>query len=114
MARQLPWDRYEVALLLDAYLRIQEEPQEEKDILADLSKNLRKRAIRLGYTIDAGFRNENGMSLQYQKMKILMTNSAYGFDGPISRCFHEVVEIYKKDRDWYQMILHPHGRHPPQ
>lgn len=105
MARQLPWDRYEVALLLDAYLRIQEEPQKEKDILADLSKNLRKRAIRLGYTIDAGFRNENGMSLQYQRMKILMTNSAYGFDGPISQCFHEVVDIYKKDRDWYQMIL---------
>lgn len=105
MTRQLPWDRYEVALLLDAYLRIQEEPQKEKDILADLSKNLRKRAIRLGYTIDAGFRNENGMSLQYQRMKFLMTNSAYGFDGPISRCFHEVVEIYKKDRNWYQMIL---------
>lgn len=105
MTRQLPWDRYEVALLLDAYLRIQEEPQKEKDILADLSKNLRKRAIRLGYTIDAGFRNENGMSLQYQRMKILMTNSAYGFDGPISQCFHEVVDIYKKDRDWYQMIL---------
>lgn len=105
MACQIPWDRYEVALLLDAYLRIQEEPQKEKDILADLSKNLRKRAIHLGYTIDAGFRNENGMSLQYQRMKILMTNSAYGFDGPISRCFHEVVDIYKKDRDWYQMIL---------
>lgn len=105
MARQIPWDRYEVALLLDAYLRIQEEPQKEKDILADLSKNLRKRAIHLGYTIDAGFRNENGMSLQYQRMKFLMTNSAYGFDGPISRCFYEVVGIYKKDRDWYQMIL---------
>ena len=105
MACQIPWDRYEVALLLDAYLRIQEEPQKEKDILADLSKNLRKRAIHLGYTIDAGFRNENGMSLQYQRMKILMTNSAYGFDDPISRCFHEVVDIYKKDRDWYQMIL---------
>ena len=55
MARQIPWDRYEVALLLDAYLRIQEEPQKEKDILADLSKNLRKRAIHLGYTIDAVF-----------------------------------------------------------
>ena len=105
MARQLPWDRYEVALLLDAYLRIQEEPQKEKDILADLSKNLRKRAIHLGYTIDAVFRNENGMSLQYQRMKFLMTNSAHGFDGPISRGFHEVVDIYKKDRDWYQMIL---------
>lgn len=105
MSCQIPWDRYEVALLLDAYLRIQEEPQKAKDILADLSKNLRKRAIHLGYTIDAGFRNENGMSLQYQRMKILMTNSAYGFDGPISRCFHEVVDIYKKDRDWYQMIL---------
>lgn len=105
MARQIPWDRYEVALLLDAYLRIQEEPQKEKDILADLSKNLRKRAIHLGYTIDAGFRNENGMSLQYQRMKFLMTNSAHGFDGPTSRCFHEVVDIYKKDRDWYQMIL---------
>lgn len=105
MARQIPWDRYEVALLLDAYLRIQEEPQKEKDILVDLSKNLRKRAIHLGYTIDAVFRNENGMSLQYQRMKFLMTNSAHGFDGPISRCFHEVVDIYKKDRDWYQMIL---------
>lgn len=105
MACQIPWDRYEVALLLDAYLRIQEEPQKEKDILADLSKNLRKRAIHLGYTIDAGFRNENGMSLKYQRMKILMTNSAYGFDGPISRSFHEVVDIYKKDWNWYQMIL---------
>ena len=105
MAHQIPWDRYEVALLLDAYLRIQEEPQKEKDILADLSKNLRKRAIHLGYTIDAVFRNENGMSLQYQRMKFLMTNSAHGFDGPIFRCFHEVVGIYKKDRDWYQMIL---------
>lgn len=105
MACQIPWDRYEVALLLDAYLRIQEEPQKGKEILADLSKNLRKRAIHLGYTIDALFRNENGMSLQYQRMKFLMTNSAHGFDGPISRCFHEVVDIYKKDRDWYQMIL---------
>lgn len=105
MACQIPWDRYEVALLLDAYLRIQEEPQKEKDILADLSKNLRKRAIHLGYTIAETFRNENGMSLPYQRMKILMTNSAYGFDGSISRCFHEVVDIYKKDRDWYQMIL---------
>lgn len=105
MARQIPWDRYEVALLLDAYLRIQEDPQKEKEILVDLSKNLRKRAIHLGYTIDAVFRNENGMSLPYQRMKFLMTNSAHGFDGPISRCFHEVVGIYKKDRDWYQMIL---------
>ena len=105
MARQLPWNRYEVALLLDAYLQIQEEPQKEKEILANLSKILRKRALRLGHTIDATFRNENGMSIQYQRMKFLMTNGAVGFDGPISRSFHEVVDIYKKDRNWYQMIL---------
>lgn len=105
MARQLPWNRYEVALLLDAYLQIQEEPQKEKEILADLSKILRKRALHLGHTIDATFRNENGMSIQYQRMKFLMTDGAVGFDGPISRSFHEVVDIYKKDRNWYQMIL---------
>ena len=105
MASQLPWNRYEVALLLDAYLQIQEEPQKEKEILADLSKNLRERALHLGYTIDETFRNENGMSIQYQRMKFLMTNSAYGFEGPIPRSFHEVVNIYKKDRNWYQMIL---------
>ena len=105
MARQLPWNRYEVALLLDAYLQIQEEPQKEKEILADLSKNLRERALHLGYTIDATFRNENGMSIQYQRMKFLMTDGAVGFEGPTSRCFHEVVDIYKKDRNWYQMIL---------
>lgn len=105
MARQLPWNRYEVALLLDAYLQIQEEPQKEKEILANLSKILRKRALRLGHTIDATYRNENGMSIQYQRMKFLMTDGAVGFDGPISRSFHEVVDIYKKDRNWYQMIL---------
>lgn len=105
MARQLPWNRYEVALLLDAYLQIQEEPQKEKEILANFSKILRKRALRLGHTIDATFRNENGMSIQYQRMKFLMTDGAVGFDGPISRSFHEVVDIYKKDRNWYQMIL---------
>lgn len=86
------------------YLRIQEEPQKEKDILADLLKNLRERAIRLGYTIDAVFRNENDMSLPYQRMRFLMTDSAYGLDGS-SGCFREVVDIYKKDLDWYQMIL---------
>lgn len=105
MARQLPWNRYEVALLLDAYLQIQEEPQKEKEILANLSKILRERALRLGHTIDATFRNENGMSIQYQRMKFLMTDGAVGFDGPISRSFHEVVDIYKKDWNWYQMIL---------
>lgn len=105
MARQLPWNLYEVALLLDAYLQIQEEPQKEKEILADLSKNLRERALHLGYTIDTTFRNENGMSIQYQRMKFLMTDGAVGFEGPTSRCFHEVVDIYKKDRNWYQMIL---------
>lgn len=105
MARQLPWNRYEVALLLDAYLQIQEEPQKEKEILADLSKNLRERALHLGYTIDTTFRNENGMSIQYQRMKFLMTDGAVGFEEPTSRCFHEVVDIYKKDRNWYQMIL---------
>lgn len=105
MARQLPWNRYEVALLLDAYLQIQKEAQKGKEILADLSKNLRERALRLGYTIDETFRNENGMSIQYQRMKFLMTNSAYGFEGPIPRCFHEVVDIYNRDWNWYQMIL---------
>lgn len=105
MASQLPWNRYEVALLLDAYLQIQEEPQKEKEILADLSKILRERALHLGHTIDATFRNENGMSIQYQRMKFLMKDGAVGFEGPIPRSFHEVVNIYKKDRNWYQMIL---------
>lgn len=105
MASQLPWNRYEVALLLDAYLQIQEEPQKEKEILADLSKILRERALHLGHTIDAAFRNENGMSIQYQRMKFLMKDGAVGFEGPIPRSFHEVVNIYKKDRNWYQMIL---------
>ena len=61
MSVQKSWDKYEVALLIEAYFEIKKDYKRKKEILTDLSNSLRQRAINMGYTIDDEFRNLNGM-----------------------------------------------------
>ena len=57
------WDEQEVALLLDAYLRI-EAGSSQKTVAEELSDTLRLRAVNRGFDIDDQFRNVNGMIMQ--------------------------------------------------
>lgn len=91
MSKQLYWDKYETALLIDACERVANGfPKQE--IVKDLSVKLRARAISQGQEIDELFRNENGIALQMTKMDYLLTNGKKGLSGA-SKFFAEMVAL---------------------
>lgn len=67
--RQPAWDKYETALLIEAYWKIQADHSQKGAIIAALSSSLRERA---SFEIDDTFRNENGMLGQLQTIEDIM------------------------------------------
>ena len=78
MKRQPTWDKFEVALLVEAYLTIERDSTKKLDVLQELSNNLRKKASNEGMTIDDTFRNLNGMQWQLGFIKCAFNNSSVG------------------------------------
>ncbi len=105
MMNRFPWDIYEAVMLLEAYLEIEKYPQRRSIILKRLSADLRGRAEKKGMKIDATFRNVNGMNLQYERFRYMMTGGRRGFQGPIPKCFIEAKALYEKDRPAYMQTL---------
>ncbi len=104
MKRQPTWDKYEVALLVEAYLAIERDKTKKLDVLQELSNNLRKKASNEGMTIDNTFRNLNGMQWQLGFIKCAFTNSSVGNHQP-SKMFCDIVNMYLNDREKYDEIL---------
>lgn len=104
-AVERPWDRYEAALLLEAYLQIKEQPEEETSILLQLAEVLKKRAMELKKPLDVHFLSIEGLQQQKEWMASCFLGRRKGLEGPIPKSFREVSGIYKKDVSWYQLIL---------
>lgn len=104
MGTRILWDRYEIALLIDACHNYNQGKISRKDAIAYVSNTLRKRAIENGLTIDKIFRNENGISMQFTIMNGLLHHQKSGLHNA-SRLFIEMVELYEKDRDRFEKIL---------
>ncbi len=105
MKNQLPWDIYESAMLMEAYQKIEQNKLQRYGILRGLSAELRARAVKKGVKIDAVFRNVNGLNLQYERFRYMMTDGKWGFRGPIPKCFLEIKAMYEKDFSAYEKIL---------
>ena len=78
MAVRIGWDKYEVALLIDACNKIRDKEIDKAECVHRLSNLLRKRAKANGINIDEVFRNENGITLQMTKMEYLLTDGEKG------------------------------------
>lgn len=104
MKRQPTWDKYEVALLVEAYLTIERDSSKKLDVLQELSNNLRKKASNEGMTIDDTFRNLNGMQWQLGFIKCAFTNSSVGSHRP-SKMFCNIVNMCLNDREKFDEIL---------
>ena len=92
--RQPPWDKYEAALLVEAYWKIQEDHSQKKSIVSVLSSSLRARA---GFEIDDTFRNENGINMRLGEIDYLFSAGKRGLKNT-SDLFREIVSLYKKKR----------------
>lgn len=104
MAVRIPWDEQEVAVLIDAYVRVRENKISRQDAITEVSEFLRERAVRSGMEIDDIFRNENGIGMQYTIISGLMEEKDSGLHHP-SKLFEDMVRLYKTDKNAFESIL---------
>jgi len=104
MKRQPTWDKYEVALLIDSYIKIENGIGSKLDTLQDLSNKLRKKAINEGLQIDETFRNLNGMQWQMGFIDRAFNKTGYGSHLP-SKLFQEMAELYQTNRTFFNNVL---------
>lgn len=99
--RQPNWDKYEAALLIEAYWRIKADRPTKGAIVAKLSSSLRKRA---SFEIDDTFRNENGINMRLGELDYLFSSGSSGLKNT-SDLFRELVDMYLNNRLAYEKIL---------
>lgn len=104
MKRQPTWDKFEVALLIEAYLAIEKDNTKKMEILQELSNALRRKAINEGMNIDDTFRNLNGMQWQLGFIRCAFMNSSYGSHRP-SIMFREIVNMYLNEKEKFDELL---------
>lgn len=103
--KRVIWDEEEAALLVDTYRRIQATPSQKNELLHQLSDVLRKRAVSKGLEINERFRNFNGMKLQYELLRYLMTDGEQGLSENIAKTIAEVAELYRSELEKFNKIL---------
>lgn len=104
MVHQRPWNKYEVALLIECYINVTEKGCNLEDELNRLSIALRQMALNDGFEIEEVYRNLNGMHWQYGSMKSAF-EGAQSKDGKFSKLFVDMVALYKNDRVAFQEVL---------
>lgn len=104
MAIRIPWTKYEVALLIDACVRFENTLCTRTEIIKDLSRRLRKLALKNNIQIDDIYRNENGISIQFQLMQGLLHNEVSGLRNS-SKLFVEMKDLYYQNKSQYDKIL---------
>lgn len=104
MKRQPPWDQYEVALLVDAYIRITQNGENKKVVLQKLSEQLRNKAKNEGIAIDDTFRNLNGMMWQIGFVECAFKKTGYGKHMP-SQLFQRIVDMYQNQKDEFDRLF---------
>lgn len=95
-----PWDKYEVALLIEGYIRIANGNANRKDVAKEISERLRYEKKHESIT----YRNINGITLQLGAIEYLMTDGAHGISH-VSNLFKEIVKLYKEDICAFQHLL---------
>lgn len=101
---QTPWNKYEIALLIDTYVSISEGKISRKEGIALLSKRLRAKVISQGGSINEQYRNENGIQLQMAAMAYVLTDGEEGKTGA-SNSFVQSAQEYLTDRDSFSHTL---------
>ena len=98
------WNKYETAILIDAYIQVKDGKLLRKDAVAQVSKRLRERMLRIGTTISETYRNENGISMQMSAIGYAMGNDSNGISH-VSNIFREIVKMYNEENDKFHQLL---------
>ena len=107
--RNLKWNKFEAALLIDGYNRVAKGHATKKEVAIILSERLRSKGLTVGET----YRNVNGITLQLGAIEFLMTNGAHGISH-VSNLFREIVRLYKDDYATFARLLKDANLRYPQ
>lgn len=100
---RVPWDKYETALLIEAFWKIENDKQSRSVVLQELSDSLRKKAVNQGIAIDDTFRNLNGMQIQLSCIAVTFYPNRPAMHK--NAIMEEMADLYKKDRAAFNLIL---------
>ena len=98
--KNLKWNKYEAALLIDSYKRVAKGYVSKKEVAIKLSERLRSTGLMVNET----FRNVNGITLQLGAIEFLMTDGAHGISH-VSNLFREIVKLYQEDYNAFARLL---------
>lgn len=98
--RNLKWNKYEAALLLDGYNSVANGNASIHEVAMRISERIRPSNLQDSET----YRNVNGITLQLGAIQFLMTDGAYGISH-VSNLLREIVELYKKDPTEFARLL---------
>lgn len=106
--RNVKWNRYEAALLIDGYKRVSNGYVSRKEVAMNISDRLRFSGLKDTET----YRNVNGIILQLGAIEFLMTDGAHGISH-VSNLFREVIKLYKEDYTAFATLLEEANRRYP-
>lgn len=104
MAVRIPWDKFETAILIEGCVDYNENKITKKEAVKRVSNELRQRALNKGEKIDDIYRNENGISMQFEIINSLIRKTDCGLH-KASKLFREMSQVYLNDRSRFEKIL---------
>lgn len=104
MAIRIPWDKYEVSLLIEAFWRVKNQEEPRPLVLEELSKKLRQYALNNGVKIDEEYRNYNEMNLQLEAMDLLFIPKE-GVLLHSALLFKTMVDLYNNEYEQFVKVL---------
>lgn len=104
MVVRAKWDKYEAAILLDAYMRMLHGELKRAEAIESVSHALRNRAVAMGMEIDDAFRNLNGISYQLGTMQYVVTGGKQGLPhAPM--LFQKIYKLYREKHASFEKVL---------
>ncbi len=105
MAKRVPWDQYEAALLIDAYYRIENKKLDRKTAVKLISVELREKAKKENQEIDEIFRNTNGINMRFYEIQYIATGGKSGMKNT-STLFVDTVTMYAEEKKLFDEIYY--------
>ena len=87
------WTREEALILFDSYIQVMQGHISKEEAVKIVSLKLRKMAMDSGIQIDDTFRNEDGISMQFENINYIVTDGEYGLSNA-SELFKNLIADY--------------------
>lgn len=104
MTVKIPWDKYEIALLIESYFWVDNGEIDRAVAVEVISEELRLKAQNVGHKIDDIYRNKNGIRMQMYGIQYIVTNGNTGLKNS-NKLFKNMVNLYLNKPENFNEIV---------